>query len=279
MSNADARSGLDQNLANQKRTAGLAGKSMQSGWGRLAAGAWRVGVDRRFGRLGVLLMGLAVSGCVGSGQIANLVDGRRASIAFESLDGPPAAVFQKLMKNLKEEAGVRQIAVVPSSEANYRLRGYLAAHRDGAATSISWALDVYDGDRHRAFRLSGEERTTGHTSAGNWAAADDQLLQRIARAGMTQLAAFVSNPRVAEAAPAPAAPQPRRTASMTGWLDDWTPEASGIFRIFRSGPARAPEIAADAGSPLPPGEVPIPRQRPAPGGEGGGAALAFAAED
>jgi hypothetical protein len=246
---------------------------MQSGLGQPAAGARQGGGGLRLRRLGVLLAGLAVSGCVGSGQIANLADTRRATVAFESIDGPPPAVFHKLMKSLKEEASARQIAVVTSAEANYRLRGYLAAHGDSTATSVSWALDVYDGDQRRAFRLSGEERTTGRS----WAAADDQLLQRIARAGMTQLVAFMSNTRSAEAAPAPATP-PQRTASVMGWLDDWTPEASGIFRIFRGGPARAPEIAADAGSPLPPGEVPIPRRRPAPG-EGPAAAFAFAAED
>jgi hypothetical protein len=246
---------------------------MQSGLGRPAAGARRDGGDWRLGRLGVLLLGLAVSGCAGSAQIANLLDTPRATVAFESIDGPPPAVLRKLMKSLREEAGARQIAVAPPGEANYRLRGYLAAHGDSAATSISWALDVYDGDQRRAFRLSGEERTTGRS----WAAADDQLLQRIARAEVTQLAAFMSNPRSAEAAPAPATP-PRRTASVMGWPDDWTPEASGIFRIFRNGPARAPEIAADAGAPLSPGEIPIPRRRPAPG-EGPAAAFAFAAEN
>ena len=233
---------------------------MQSGLGRPAASARQGGGDWRLRGLGVLLLGLAVSGCAGSGLIANLADARRATVAFESIDDPPTTVSHKLIKSLKEEAGARQIAVVPPGEANYRLRRYLAAHGDSAATSISWALDVYDGDQRRAFRLSGEERTTGRS----WAAADDQLLQRIARAEMTQLAAFVSNTRTAEAAPAPAA-SPQRTASLLGRLDDWTPEASGIFRIFRGGPARAPEIATDAGSPLPAGEVPIPRRRPAPG--------------
>jgi len=246
---------------------------MQSGLGRPAASARQGGDDWRLRGLGVLLLGLAVSGCAGSGLIANLDDTRRATVAFESIDGPPPTVFHKQMKSLKEEAGARQIAVVPPGQANYRLRGYLATHGDSAATSISWALDVYDGDQHRAFRLSGEERTTGRT----WAAADDQLLQRVARAEMAQLAAFMSNARTAEAVPAPASP-PQRTASLLGKLDDWTPEASGIFRIFRGGPARAPEIAADAGSPLPTGEVPIPRRRPAPG-EGPAAAFAFAAAD
>jgi hypothetical protein len=248
--------------------------------GQPAASAGRVGVDRRLRSIGVLpgilleilFLGLVLSGCVGGGQIANLSEPRRATtIALESIDGPPPPVLHKLVASLKEEAGARQIAVVPSGEAAYRLRGYLATHGgDGAA--ISWALDVYDADQHRAFRLSGEEPTTGRT----WAGADDQVVQRIARAGMTQFAAFVSGARAA--AVTPSAP-PQRPATKLGWLDDWTPEASGIFRILRREPAREPEIAADAGAPLPADQVPLPRSRPTPDAAPAGSTLAFAVAD
>lgn len=245
---------------------------MQSGLRQPAAGAGPVGFGRRCGSVGVLLLGLAVSGCVGSGQIADLIETPRITVAFDSIDGPPPAVLHKFTKSLREEAAARQIAVLQSGEANYRLRGYLAAHAvDGASTSISWALDVYDADQRRAFRLAGEERAAGRT----WAGADDQALQRIARAGMTQLAAFVSTARPPAASPVAAAPAPQRASLTLGWLDDWTPEASGIFRIFRGEPSRPPEIAADAGAPVPPAEVPVPRGRPSPTGS----ALAFAAED
>jgi hypothetical protein len=250
---------------------------MQSGLGRPGARAARVGVQRRFGTVGVLLevllLGLAVSACASSGQIASLTETRRTTIAFESIDGPPPAVFSRFVTSLKQEAGARQIAVVPSKEANYRLRGYLAAQ---GGDTISWALDVYDADQRRAFRLSGEEKTAGRM----WAGADDQVLQRIARAGMTQFAAFVSNARTAADTPPPA---PRRSSTTLAWIDNWTPEASGIFRIFRGDPARAPEIAADAGAPLPADQVPLPRGRPvpdgAPSGSGAASVLAFAAAD
>jgi hypothetical protein len=245
---------------------------MQSGLRQPAAGAGPAGIGRRCGSVGVLLLGLAVSACVGSGQIANLTETRHVTVAFESIDGPPPPVLHKFMKSLKEEAAARQIAVVPAGQANYRLRGYLAAQVGDGATSISWALDVYDIDQRRAFRLNGEERAAGRL----WAGADDQALQRIARAGMTQLAAFVSTARPSGTTPvAAAAPAPPRASSTLGWLDDWTPEASGIFRIFRGEPSRPPEMAADAGAPVPPAEVPVPRGRPSPTGT----ALAFAAED
>jgi hypothetical protein len=249
---------------------------MQSGLGWLAASAGRVRIDRRFGKVGALLAGLAVGGCAGGGQIANqvanLTDARRITVAFESLDGPPPAVFQRFMKSLKDEAGARQIAVVAPGDANFRVRGYLAAHDGGSGASISWVLDAYDSGQHRAFRLSGEERTSGRT----WAAADDAVLQRIARAGMDQFAAYAATSGVAAAAPAAgvasAAPQP--SSIVLGWADDWAPESAGIFRRE---PAHPSEMTADASSPWPSGAVPLPRARPA--GGGAGSALAFAPED
>ena len=245
---------------------------MQSGLGQPAAGARQVGIDRRYGRIGALLLGLTVSACV-TGPIADLTETRRITIALESIDGPPAAVFHKFVKNLKDEAGARQIAVVPASEANYRLRGYLAAHGQGA-TSITWALDVYDAHQRRVFRLRGEEKAAGRA----WAAADDQVLNRIARAGMQQFSVMAAARPGSTPVVAAASPPPQRTSSMVGWLDDWAPEASGIFRILRREPAK-PEITADAGPLLPPDEVPLPRGRPAPSDAPSGSALAFAPED
>src|SRR5262245_25849204 len=156
---------------------------MQSGLRQLAAGAGRVGCDRRYGRIGVLMLGLAVSGCVGGAQLESLSQAPRATVAFESIEGAPSVVSHKLVGNLKDEATARRIAVVTPGEANYRLRGYLAVHEDragSAGTSISWVLDVYDANQRRAFRLSGEETAAGRM----WGGADDQVLQRIARAGL-----------------------------------------------------------------------------------------------
>lgn len=248
---------------------------MQRGSGRRAADAAPAGIDRRFGRIAVLLAGLALSACVNAGQIANLTEtGRPAvAIAIESVDGAPAAVVHRFVDVLKDEAAARQIAVVAPSEANYRLRGYLAAPgADGAApaASVAWVLDVYGADRQRAIRLSGEEKTAGRM----WEQADDEVLRRIARAGMEQLAAFLGAARP-PSAPAALAASPRQPASsLLGSLDDWAPEASGIFRILRGDPAKA-EAAADAAAALPPGEVPLPRRRPAGANP---AALAFAPE-
>jgi hypothetical protein len=148
------------------------------------------------------------------------------SIAFESIDGLPRDISQKLVRDLNEEAAALRIAVAPAgSEASYRLRGYLAAHPEGSSTSIAWAWDVYDSELRRAFRLSGEERAGATAGGGNWAAADEALLRRIAHAGMEQLAGF------AAAGPAPVAPAPAPA------------ERSGSAVASRDEPAAAPDPA------------------------------------
>jgi hypothetical protein len=176
------------------------------------------------------------------------------------------------MTTLKDEAGSRQITVVAPGEANYRLRGYLAAHADGSATTIAWAWDVYDDNQRRAFRLNGTEKAAG----AGWAVADDQVLRRIARTGLDQLAVFAATRPAAAATAEPASPPAIKRSALLGWIDDWAPETAGIFRIFRRDP-KPPEIV-EAGMALPPpGEVPLPSGRPVPGA-GPERALAFAAD-
>lgn len=264
---------------------------MQTGLGLPSTSTKAGSKGRCFGSIAVLLLGLAVSACVGTGQLANLTEtARPSSIAFESIDGTPSAVVPRLVTILKEEAAQRQITVGSPGEVNYRLRGYLAVRDDDGKTantssstrsdtpsattsimtSIAWTLDVYDGDQHRVIRLSGEEKVVDRLSA----ATDDQALRRVARAGMDQLAAFLATSR----APAAGTVIPQRTASGSGWLDDWTPEASGIFRIFGREPSR-PATADEARLQPPADDVPLPRGRPAPAGVASASAIASASGD
>ena len=268
---------------------------MRTGLGLPSTDAKAPAKGRCFGVVAVLMLGLAVSACVGSGQLANLTETARPSIAFESIDGPPSAVVPRFVAMLKDEAAQHQITVGSPAEVNYRLRGYLAVQsddgtaanpdtsapnpasstnsiRDSITSSISWTLDVYDGDQHRVIRLSGREKAADRP----WAATDDPALRRVARAGMDQLAAFLATSR----APAPGgpAPAPQRNA-WGGWLDDWTPEAAGIFRIFGREPAR-PATAAETRVQPPADDVPLPRGRPAPAARvASGAAIASATGD
>jgi hypothetical protein len=179
----------------------FAGGAESAPRGRLTRGPGRI--------ITSLALCLVAAGCSSLGptlgSLAQAGSAKDFSIAFESIDGLPREVSQRLLHDLSEEAAALRIAVAPAgSDATYRLRGYLAAHAGRPAastTSIAWAWDVYDGELHRAFRLSGEEQggpASGRDAGG--ALADDAVLRAIAHAGMQQLADF------AALAPAPAAP-------------------------------------------------------------------------
>jgi len=167
---------------------------MRSARGRRPAG----GDGPYAGRLlaaSALALAFAVTGCAGDGQpMAGFASGRGATIAFESIDGPPQPVFQKLVEDLAAEAVARQVMVI-SREAtpSYRVRGYMAARMEGRRTHIGWVWDVYDANKHRVLRIASEE--PGSRRGGDaWAAADDAMLRRIARASMDRLAAFIDAP-------------------------------------------------------------------------------------
>jgi hypothetical protein len=151
----------------------------------------------------ILGCGLPMAGCSGTGQPfmadAGLSNAslRGTTVAFESIDGPPETVFRRLVLQLTQEAGTRQVAVVSREQpAQYRIRGYMAAHVQGKRTTISWVWDIYDAERERALRLSGDV-PAGAADRNAWNAADDQVIGRIARDGMGRLAAFLANPNVA----------------------------------------------------------------------------------
>jgi hypothetical protein len=160
----------------------------------------------------------ALGGCSSSGLPGafSAGGGQARTVAFESIDGPPETVFKTLVRELNQEAQAQQISVVSrESAAQYRIRGYVAAHVQGKKTTISWVWDVYDADRQRAMRLTGEEAGTSSRTA--WNAADDQVLNRIARDGMVRLAAFLANPSAPEFAPsAPPAQSPPNVAFLPG---------------------------------------------------------------
>jgi hypothetical protein len=157
-------------------------------------------------------LAIAVAGCTVANQTP-LADAAGTAIAFESVEGPPAQVVGKFMRDLNQEAAARQIVVATRGDvALYRIRGYLAASSDGERPGIVWAWDIYDAEQRRAFRLSGAEptpsgrRMTGSTSAAFWSAADDAMLRRIAQASIAQLANFIAAARAPGLGPVAAAP-------------------------------------------------------------------------
>jgi hypothetical protein len=172
------------------------------------------------------VLALSTAACITDGQPTGSTATPRASVSFESIDGPPEAVFRKLVQDLSDEAEARQLAVVSrEGAARYRIRGYVAAHVRQGRTTIAWVWDIYDADQKRALRISGEE-DGGKAGKDVWAETDDQVLRRISRAGIERVASFLASPQ--QAASAATGPQPLFT--LAGARDDFTPESAGIFR-------------------------------------------------
>lgn len=179
------------------------------GCGRAASARRGVSRRARVGGLAAALLGFCVAGCsTGPQAPVTAATTHGPTIAFDSIDGPPESIFRKLVDDLSDEAAARQMAIVSrDAPAQYRVRGYLAALVEKRrATVIAWVWDVYDADQRRTLRITGEEPASG-AGRGTWAAADDQLLRRIARNGMDQLAAFLAAP---DAVPGPPADRPSR---------------------------------------------------------------------
>jgi len=195
--------------------------------------------ERLLGRAAAIAaLAAVVSGCVtgadsGTGiALSNSLSG--ATVAFESIDGPPPPVFSRMVATLNDEATARRLNVVSrAGPASYRVRAYVSAVVNRGKTSFVWVWDVYDADRQRALRIAGEEPAAAGRHRDAWGAADEQVIRRMARSGMERFTAFLSEPRSGGTA----------IASGPGLLTfalarDDTPEAAGI--VAQPGTAPAP---------------------------------------
>src|ERR1700752_1994816 len=146
----------------------------------------------------------ALGGCATSGEtsgasgaFAMAPAGSGATVAFESIDGPPPQVFDRMVGVLDSESKLRSLSVVSrEGTAAYRVRSYLSAQVVRGKTVIAWVWDVYDANQQRALRLSGEEPTSGKggrdATRDPWAAADDLVLRKIAQAGFSGLSNMIN---------------------------------------------------------------------------------------
>jgi len=150
----------------------------------------------------LLTAATALGGCAGGGGAANSYAmapsaGSGATVAFESIDGPPPQVFDRMVGVLDSESKLRSLSVVSrEGTAAYRVRSYLSAQVVRGKTVIAWVWDVYDANQQRALRLSGEEPTAakgGRDAARDpWSAADDLVLRKIAQAGFSGLSNMIN---------------------------------------------------------------------------------------
>lgn len=213
-------------------------------------------------RIAVLGAGLALAGCQTDGTGVASTSGGSASrtLAFESIDGPPKDTFDRLVTRLSSEAELNQVAVVSRSQpAGYRIRGYLSVHTERGKTQVAYAWDVFDADKQRVARITGEE-TAKSVKGGAWAACDEEMLARIAGNTIASLSESLSvgGPRTT-AAPAtqPAAAGPAEAA----------PPVAAT-------PATEPAPARD---PMENGGVPVALAPPFGTATGADAAMAYAA--
>ena len=144
----------------------------------------------------------ALAGCVHGDPIVtgSVPAPAGQTIAFESVDGPPRPVFDRLISALSAEAETRNLPVVShTGPAAYRVRAYLATYveKKKKQATLAWTWEVFDRGMNRAFRLSGEE-ALGAARSDVWSQCDDALLRRIAARGFDELAARLGG------APAPA---------------------------------------------------------------------------
>lgn len=175
----------------------------------------------------VLALGSALAGCVSDGQgpVASQSTPGGATVAFESIDGPPPQVFDRMVNILDSESQLRNVAVVSrTTQAAYRVRTYLAAQTVRGQSSIDWVWDVYDRDQRRALRLAGTE-PVAKTGGNAWAAADDVTLRRIAQAGLSGLSAVTGGSAV-PVETAPSATPPPSQANGPAIAANDTPTAS-----------------------------------------------------
>ncbi|MGY3530136.1 MULTISPECIES: hypothetical protein [Bradyrhizobium] len=163
-----------------------------------------------------LTIACALGGCAAGGNVADSYAmatpaSGGTTIAFESIDGPPPQVFDRMVGVLDSESKLRSLAIVSrQGTAAYRVRSYLSAQVVRGRTMIAWVWDVYDSNQQRALRLSGEE-PAGKAGRDAWAAADDLVLRKIAQAGLSGLSSMINGGPADSPAPA-AAPELRGPA-------------------------------------------------------------------
>ena len=160
----------------------------------------------------VTLLGFAcgLGGCVsdgagaGNGSFAMASSG--PTVAFESIDGPPPQIFDRMVSVLDSESKLRNLSIVSrEGTSSYRVRSYLSAQVSRGRTTIAWVWDVYDRDQQRALRLAGEE-PAGKAGNDPWAAANDLVLRKIAQAGLSGLSGMIGGTVPADGPPPATAP-------------------------------------------------------------------------
>jgi hypothetical protein len=189
----------------------------------------------------LLAAACALGGCAGGGAasdsyaMASSGGGSGSTVAFESIDGPPPQVFDRMVGVLDSESKLRNLSIASrEGQASYRVRSYLAAEVIRGRTMIAWVWDVYDSTQQRALRLSGEEPASKAAGRDAWAAADDLVLRRIAQAGFSGLTAMVNGTAPVDEPPPVTAPGLRGPAVASTEQNSSSPGAFDVSSLSYS---------------------------------------------
>jgi hypothetical protein len=190
----------------------------------------------------VVLMAIAcgLGGCAAGGAASAsfaMASSGGATVAFESIDGPPPQVFDRMVGVLDSESKLRNLSIVSrEGSASYRVRSYLAAQVSHGRAVIAWVWDVYDRDQQRALRLSGEE-PAGKAGRDAWSAADDLVLRKIAQAGFSGLAGMINGTAPADEPPPAPAPASGRRGPAVASAEQFSGSALGGVSALGGGSA------------------------------------------
>jgi hypothetical protein len=113
-------------------------------------------------------------------------------VAFVSLQGAPETATSRLSSAIAQQAARRDIIIVGvDGKPRYQMRGYVSA-QPGAngATELAWVFDIYDAQRKRAQRISGQEPV--RASGDVWSSLTEQDMQRVAFRSVDEIAAFLA---------------------------------------------------------------------------------------
>ena len=111
----------------------------------------------------LLAAACALGGCAGGGAAGSARSRWPAAAAppwrFESIDGPPPQVFDRMVDVLDSEIEAAQPRRSCRAKARPPTACAAISRRRSCRgrTMIAWVWDVYDGNQQRALRLSGEE--------------------------------------------------------------------------------------------------------------------------
>ena len=137
-----------------------AGKSMRMGLGLPGARA-KAAALAAASAASRAAVGIGVAACAAAVRSQTSARPRAPSIAFESIDGPPAAVVPRLASALKEEAGARHIAVVRAGRGQLPVARLLRRASDGRSGATS--------ARPRQLRWPGPSTSTTATRIASFA--------------------------------------------------------------------------------------------------------------